>query len=144
MLTRYFTVTQVEQKRSLIQNIVLERVGAMEKAGPPVDLVRMFALPVPAIVICDFLGVARTERDGFEVPSRIIADIFGTTTDAKKAANRDLYAFAWRVIEEKRARPGDDLLSEVILTGDLSDDELKGLVRLLFPSLDPRPRQAQI
>lgn len=92
----------------------------------------MFALPVPAILICDFLGVARTERDGFEVPSRIIADIFGTTTDEKKSANRDLYAFTWRVIEEKRARPGDDLLSEVILTGDSSDDVLNGLVRLLF------------
>src|SRR5262249_485944 len=36
------------------------------------------------------------------------------------------------VIDEKRARPGDDLLSEVISGGELNDDELKGLVFFLF------------
>jgi cytochrome P450 len=104
----------------------------MEAAGPPVDFVRMFALPVPSMAICEIFGVPPSNRDRFENPMEIMFDYQGTTPEEKKVATREFYDFAWSVIEEKRARPGDDLLSEVLSTGELNADELKGIVMLLF------------
>jgi cytochrome P450 len=132
MLTKYFTVAQVEQKRPAVERIVAEHVRMLKDAGPPVDFVRMFALPVPSTVLCDFFGVASSNRESFERPAETIADTLGASLEEKRAANDALYAFAWKVIEEKRERPRQDLISDVIATGELSDDELKGLVRLLF------------
>jgi cytochrome P450 len=132
MLTKYFTVAQVEQRRPAIERTVAERVEAMKDATPPTDFVRMFALPVPSTVLCDFFGVASNDRESFEKPAEVIADTLGVPVEEKRAANDALYTFAWRVIEEKRARPQEDPISEVIASGELTDNQLKGLVRLLF------------
>jgi cytochrome P450 len=132
LLTRYFTVRQAERHREAIEQIVAEQLDAIEEAGPPVDFVEMFSLPVPSIVICHLLGIPAEERYRFEDPSRVIADVAGTTPQQKKEGMHEFYDFAWSVIEEKRAHPGDDLLSEIISSGGLSDDELKGIVFLLF------------
>jgi cytochrome P450 len=132
LMTRYFTVRRVAALRPAIERIVEERLGAMEEAGPPVDFVRTFALPVPSMAICEVFGVPSGIRDRFEKPTEIAVDYQGTTPEEKKAAMREFYDFAWSIIEEKRARPGDDLLSEVLATGELNADELKGIVMLLF------------
>jgi cytochrome P450 len=132
LLTSYFTVRRVGERRDALQRIVAERLDAMQEAGPPVDFVQTFALPVPSMAICHLLGVPTSERHRFEEPTERMADLHGTTPAEKKAAAQDFYAYGWSVVEEKRARPGDDLLSEVIATGQLNDDELKGLVFLLF------------
>jgi cytochrome P450 len=131
-LTRYFTVRQVEQKRSGVERIVNDRLSAMEEAGPPVDFVGMFALPVACLTLCELLGVPGTESENFERPSEVIADTFGTTLAEKQAAVEEFYEFAWSIITEKRAHPGDDPLSDLITTGGLSDDQLKGTTLLLF------------
>jgi cytochrome P450 len=122
----------VAERRPAIEHIVAARLRAMEEAGPPVDFVQMFALPVSVMVICDVLGVPTSEHRRFEGPEEIITDTHGTTLEEKKEAVRDFYEFAWSVIQRKRVRPGDDLLSELISTGELNDDELKGVVMQLF------------
>lgn len=131
-LTRYFTVRQVEAKRPTIERIVNEQLDAMEAAGPPVDFVHTFALPVASMTLCDLLGVSADVSENFERPSEIISDVLGATFAEKQAAMADFYEFAWSVITEKRARPGDDPLSDLIQSGDLTDDQLKGTTFLLF------------
>lgn len=132
LVTPYFTVRRVAERRPAIERIVAERLRAMEEAGPPVDFVRMFALPVPSMELCDTLGVPPSDRHRFEAPTERLIDMEGTTPQEKKEAIRELYEFVWGLIEEKRARPQADLLSELISTGALSDDELKGMAALLF------------
>src|SRR5262249_40389966 len=82
--------------------------------------------------LCDLLGVPAEDRHGFEEPSQRLDDIQGTTPEEKKEAVRDFYDFAWSVIEEKRARPGRDVISEVITKGARKEAELKGRVLPLF------------
>src|SRR5262249_17887778 len=103
-----------------------------EEAAPPVDFVQTFALPVPSMAICKLFGIPATDRSRFEEPSALVGDLSGTTLEQKKEGMRQFYDFAWSVIEEKRGRPGGDLLSELIARGELSDEELKGIVFLLF------------
>ena len=49
-----------------IVEIVDAQLDAMEKAGPPADLVASFALPIPSLVICELLGVPYDDRDDFQ------------------------------------------------------------------------------
>jgi cytochrome P450 len=130
-VTSYFTVRRVEQKRAAVERIVGERLRAMDEAGPPIDFVELFALRVPALSLCDFLGIPPGDSDRFERPTRIIAT-FEAPLDEKKAAMRDFFDFVWSVIEEKRARPTDDPLSDLVWTAELSDNQLKGLIHLLL------------
>jgi cytochrome P450 len=57
MLAPAFTVHQVRRLQPWIQKIVEDHLDAMERAGPPVELVQAFALPIPSLVICELLGV---------------------------------------------------------------------------------------
>ncbi|GII60868.1 hypothetical protein Skr01_09530 [Sphaerisporangium krabiense] len=47
-----FTVRRMRALTERVEQITADHLDAMEKAGPPVDLVTAFAKPVPAIVIC--------------------------------------------------------------------------------------------
>jgi len=50
----------------------------------------------------------------------------------KIAASREFAGYARDVIDQKRAEPGGDLLSELVAGGELSDDELLGVASQLF------------
>ena len=132
LLTRHFTVRRVNEHRAAIERIVAERLDAMEAAGPPADFVQTFAYPVPSIMICELLGVPPHERHRFEHADRVLFDFTGSTPEEKLQVMRDTYDWIWSVIERKRAEPADDLLSELIVAGDLSEDELTGLAFVLF------------
>ncbi len=51
MMTRDFTFRRAEAMRPQIQELVDGFLDDMIEAGPPADLVRDFALPVPSLVI---------------------------------------------------------------------------------------------
>jgi len=132
LLTPYFTVRRAQERRADVERIVASRLEAMAEAGPPADFVQMFALPVPSMTICELLGVPDDDRDRFERPTQILSDLAGTTPDEKRCAMDAFYDYVRGVVEQKRARPGDDLLSDVIATGGLNDDELAGTAFFLF------------
>src|SRR5918997_4118836 len=66
MLTGEFTVRRMKRLEPRIHEIVDQHLDAMETAGPPVDLVESFALPIPSLVICELLGVPYEDREGFQ------------------------------------------------------------------------------
>ena len=57
MLTPEFTIRRMKRLGRRIVEIVDAQLDAMEKPGPPTDLVASFALPIPSLVICELLGV---------------------------------------------------------------------------------------
>jgi cytochrome P450 len=130
--TGYLTVRRVAEHREAVEGVVAACLDGMEEAGRPVDLVEMFAYPVPSLVLCDLLGVARSERARFERPTGVLVDYAGSSPEQKKLAMDEFYAYIRGVIEEKRVQPGDDMLSELIAIGELSDDELAGVAFFLF------------
>jgi cytochrome P450 len=127
----YFTVRAVSEQEEAIEQIVSGRLDAMEEAGAPVDLVPVFALPLSSFTICDVLGVPHADRERFERPSAVLADP-RASAEEKRAALMDFSAYCRQVVAEKRESPREDLLSDLISEGELSEDEIVGLARQLF------------
>ncbi len=65
MLVPSFTLKRTAALRRRIQETVDRLLDAVERQGPPTELVSAFALPVPSMVICALLGVPYADRDFF-------------------------------------------------------------------------------
>ncbi|MEU3166242.1 cytochrome P450 [Streptosporangium sp. NPDC006930] len=130
-LTAQFTVRRMKQLEPRIREITEERLDAMEKAGPPQDLVKEFALPIPSLVICELLGVPYADRDEFQRSTAVLLNLESSVEDIR-ATIVGFSAFFARLIEAKRADPTDDLLSGLIAGGELTDEELGNVGFLLL------------
>ena len=125
MLTRDFTFRRIDAMRPQIQEIVDRYLDAMLAAGPPADLVRAFALPVPSLVIAHLLGVPSDDIDLFHHYTTVGLD--GRTSDKEKArAFGEMFTYIAELVERRRREPGDDLLSRLVtdhvLNGDISPE----------------------
>jgi cytochrome P450 len=128
----YFTVRRIDEHTNAVERIVDARLDAMEKAGPPIDLVDAFALPVASATICELLGVPHEDGERFLRPSAVLMAGSETTAAEKQAAMAEFYDYVRDVLEERRRQRRRDLLSELVAAGELSDDELTGLAFVLF------------
>ncbi|WP_369386653.1 cytochrome P450 [Streptomyces sp. CG1] len=138
LLTRYFTVRRMRALAPRIEQIVADRLDAMESGGPPADLVRAFALPIPSLVICELLGVPYTDRGMFQGWTSTLLRL-DVTDDEAFAARDALQDYMLDLVAAKRAHHDDALLSRLIAGEDqngsdiaLSDEELAGIGRLLL------------
>ena len=135
LLTSDFTVRRMEALRPRIQGIVDGLIDDMLAGPRPVDLVRVFSLPLPSLVICELLGVPYADRDFFHRASRTIIAQDVTPEDAVKATD-DLLAYLDDLVDRKDAEPADDLLgrltAEQLRTGAMSRAEIASMGLLLL------------
>lgn len=123
MMTSNFTFRRCESMRPQIQDMVDHYLGQMIEHGPPADLVREFALPVPSMVIALLLGVPPEDLELFQFNTTKGLD--QRSTDAEKGqAFGAMYAYIEELVERKAREPGDDLISrlvtEYVATGQLN------------------------
>ncbi|RSO48038.1 cytochrome P450 [Streptomyces sp. WAC 06725] len=130
LLTGKFTVRRMRQLSERVEQFTHECLDAMEQAGPTVDLVEAFARPVPALMICELLGVPYADRDRFQ---EHVATLFDQAADAEArgAAFAAVGQFIGELVAAKRAEPTDDLLSD-LTTSDLTEEELIGVGGVLL------------
>ena len=135
MVTGAFTMRRIEGMRPGIQRIVDELIDQMLAGPAPADLVEVFALPVPSLVICQLLGVPYADHDFFQRVSRTLINR-QTPAETAREAQDELLGYLDHLIERKLASPGDDLLSRVaaerVATGELSRRELAAMGVLLL------------
>ena len=133
MLTPEFTIRRMKRLQPRIVEIVDGALDEMEKAGPPVDLVANFALPIPSLVICELLGVPYDDRDDFQHRSARQLD-FSVPIPERIALQRQGRAYMASLVERSRRNPGKDILGMLVREhGDeLTDDELVGVASLLL------------
>jgi len=135
MATATFTIKRVEALRPAIQQIVDDLIDQMLAGPTPVDLVQVFALPVPSLVICHLLGVPYTDHDFFQRTSKILVNQ-GSPPEVTRQAQNTLNAYLDRLITDKLAHPSDDLLSRLahqqVRTGELTQRELVKMAGLLL------------
>ncbi|MFG2739655.1 cytochrome P450 [Streptomyces chartreusis] len=125
-----FTVRRMRLLTERIEQITADCLDAMEKAGPPTDLVTAFAKPIPTIVICELLGVPYEDRGSFQ--EQIDTFMGGATSDEELiAAYTATQEYLAQLVAAKRANPTDDVLSE-LTDSDLTDEELKGISLILL------------
>jgi cytochrome P450 len=133
MLTAEFTIRRMKLLEPRIAEIVDAQLESMEKAGPPVDLVANFALPIPSLVICELLGVPYDDRDDFQQRSARQLDLSIPIAE-RLELQRQSRAYMGSLVERARQQPGEDILGMLVREhGDeLTDDELIGIAGLLL------------
>ncbi|MFF2807352.1 cytochrome P450 [Streptomyces sp. NPDC058000] len=130
LLMGKFTVRRMRELTSRVEQITAEHLDAMERQGPPVDLVTAYAHPIPALMICELLGVPYADRERFQHHVVAMTSTDGTVEE-QYAAMTALQEFVGELVLAKRARPTDDLLSDLTST-DLTDEELAGIGSFLL------------
>jgi cytochrome P450 len=122
MLTGNFTFRRAEAMRPHIQEMVDHYLDEMIGNGPPADLVRDFALPVPSLVIALLLGVPPEDLGLFQHSAAVGLD--PKSSDEEKAqAFGEGYAYIQELVQRKEREPGDDLISRLI-TGYVATGQL--------------------
>ncbi|WP_067170672.1 cytochrome P450 [Microtetraspora niveoalba] len=125
-----FTVRRMRQLTERVEQITADHLDAMEKAGPPVDLVTAFAKPIPVIVICELLGVPYEDRGSFQ--DQIDSFLGGEGSEEEQiAAYTATQHYLAELVAAKRANPTDDVLSD-LTDSDLTDEELRGISLILL------------
>jgi cytochrome P450 len=111
---------------------LLDELAARD--GDVIDLLDRYARPLPIAVICELLGVPVADREWI----RDTVYAYDERTEHERV-ERELAAYFTELIAAKRAEPGDDLVSALVLARDdaggagntLTGDELLGTVFLL-------------
>ncbi|MEV1175735.1 cytochrome P450 [Nonomuraea sp. NPDC049784] len=131
LITGQFTVRRMRELEPRIEEITAGRLDAMERLGPPLDLVESFALPIPSLVICELLGVPYRDRERFQRDTAVIASLDASAEHAG-AATADIARYLHELVLRKRSKPADDLISGLIEGGELTDEELTGVAVMLL------------
>jgi cytochrome P450 len=133
LVAKAFTARAIARLRPHIERIVDELLDTLPTATP-VDLIEAFALPLPIRVICLLLGIPDRDRDKFAAwtqPFVTQAD----PDDVQRAAAATA-EYLTGLITDKRAQPGDDVVSRLVRAADdgdtLGPDELLAMLFLLI------------
>lgn len=141
LLNRGFNQHLLQRMRPRVQQLINELIDQFD-TGEPVNFMRQFAHPLPAIVIAEVLGVDVRDRGDFIVWSDALAEFFGDpapTLDGALAAQAGLVAlqeYFRAVLPGRRRDPGEDVVSLLLAAeedGDvLTTEELLAQCTLLL------------
>ncbi|MFF2083287.1 cytochrome P450 [Nocardia sp. NPDC058176] len=134
LLSGRFTARRIQLLTERVAQLSTECLDAMERHGGPLDLVTSFAQPIPALTICELLGVPETDRDRFQHLVTTLVAVLNdpdTPLDQGIAALEETQEYMRDLVAAKRSAPTDDLLGDLTTT-DLASSELTGIGVLLL------------
>lgn len=144
-VSKAFTLSSMKRLRPRIEQVTDQLLDAMD-GQDVVDLVTAFAAPLPLVLICELFGIpAEDQHDIERWSTRLIGS--GHPADEVAKAGLKFSEYAEKLIETRRAHPGDDLVSELVQITDaedgrLSQDELVAMIFVLVAAgLDTPMRQ---
>lgn len=116
LVSQAFTVRKIDGMRARVQELTDVLLDRMRQQGPPADLVRHLAAPLPAIVICELLGFPAADHDELRRWCDRITTVSGGGLD--QSAWQELGAYINGMVEAKHAGPGlrpdADVLSTLV------------------------------
>jgi cytochrome P450 len=121
-----FTPRAINGLRGGIERVVSACLDRVADRGT-MDVVADLALPVPSTVICEMMGVPVADREKFTVwtaeathgLARLLAP--PEVLDRAQTAAMSLAAYFMELIEDRRQRPTDDILSTLIRAEEAGD-----------------------
>jgi cytochrome P450 len=105
------------------------------------DMLKALAVPLPTMVIAEMLGILTDDLPQFKLWSDHVSRTLEPmiTPDELKLvqrSNKELAAYFEGIIEQRRAEPRDDLVSQLIVAEEAGDqlthDDLKVTLRLIL------------
>lgn len=141
IVARDFTPRAVASWATTIERLTKTALEPLIGAGP-IDFVKTVSGPLPVKVIASVLGIPREDHEQFRTWSDGVVEGFspGSSSDESIASRVtkplwELQAYFARLIEERRARPQDDLVTKLLQPsedGRLSETELLWFLLLLL------------
>ena len=121
IVSRAFTPKQLQRVLDSVDRICDEVIDEISEQGE-VDLVETISQPFPLLVICDMMGIPRTEYATVLRATNVILgagdpEILGGREDILGAlieAGMELTSLMHQLAEERRAHPADDLTSALV------------------------------
>ncbi len=120
----------------LIGPLAEETIAAFAGRGHA-ELVRELTFPFPVQVIARILGLPHRDYPMFQELAFTLTSV-GAGYRASRQASDQLGAYLLPIVRDRRARPADDLISELAIAEidgqALTDDEIVSYLRLLLPA----------
>lgn len=132
VVAKYFTPSRLNALRPRIEQIARELLEGLP-AGEPLDAIGSYARPLSVTCLSEMLGVPPDARGAF--PSWETAILTAPSKPEVEEAARQMQSFAGEMIALKRAKPKDDLLTDVVeagAAGVLDAAELVSMITLLL------------
>ncbi|WP_212912686.1 cytochrome P450 [Streptomyces sp. TS71-3] len=125
LVSKAFTPRTVERLRPYVRALADDLVDGLLADGGG-DLVAALAEPLPVAVIAEMLGVPESDRPLLRPWSAAIVGMYELNPTAEAAARavraaEEFSGYLAGLIAERRARPGDDLVSALIAAHDDED-----------------------
>lgn len=121
LLAPSLTAARMERLRPRVEALVDGLLDELEHDGPPADFHTLVAFPLPALVVCELLGVPGEDRDDFR-RWQLEAKQMSKPAVARGGL-QSLWRYLGTLIERKRWVPGADLVSDLLAAAE-SDDKL--------------------
>ncbi len=138
LVTKVFTARSVAALAPRIEDLAQRQLDTLDQEF---DLLTDFAQPYSIAVICTLLGIPQDNAQQLLDWSHAIVKMyeFATPETEKRAADTaagDFIDYVREVIADRRARPADDLITELVTVSDagdtLTEDEIIGTVIVLL------------
>jgi cytochrome P450 len=136
LVSKAFTPRLIERLRGRIETLSEELLDVMERKGGA-ELVGDYALPIPATVIAELLGVPAEDRRKFHRWSGKLVSVSSGRDMLRALPSAMAFTrYLRKIIDRRRVEPGDDLLTALVRAeeeGDkLSEDEVLAMAFLLL------------
>ncbi|MFG3197603.1 cytochrome P450 [Streptomyces sp. NPDC048208] len=135
LVAQALTPRRVELMRERIEKLTQDLLEALPEGGETVDLKAAFAYPLPMYVVAELMGIEEASLPRLKV---LFEKFFSTQTPPAEvvATLTELAGIMAATVTAKRAEPGDDLTSALILAsadGDhLTDEEIIATLQLMI------------
>ncbi|TLS41799.1 cytochrome P450 [Streptomyces montanus] len=117
---RAFTPRAIARWRPWVAGVVETLLDRFAEQPQPADIIEGFTRPLPVSVICRLMGLDHVDRESIRHWSDHALSGGAHTAEEVGRAMREFGEFAAQLIAERRAAPGDDLVSELVAAGDAS------------------------
>ena len=137
LVHKAFTPRLVERLRERVQSLTEELIAAAERRGR-MDLIADYALPIPATIIAEMLGVPASDRHRFHRWSRVIVASNPSGWRMVRAIPSAIAFLRYirKLVKARRSSPRDDLVTALVQAEEegarLDEDELVSMVFLLL------------
>ena len=135
LVNQAFTPKAVDALAPRISQLTDELLDRIASTGTA-DLIARLAYPLPVIVIAELMGIPPADRDRFKQWSDVIVSQTraGAENADHHATNVEMTGYFLDLIEQRRSRPGNDLISS-LLSAEIDGQKLSVAELLGFCSL---------
>jgi cytochrome P450 len=136
LLAPSFSARRMAELRPRVRELAGGLFDELARRTPPADFHELVSFPMPALVICDLLGVPYEDREDFRRWSDEAADM--TDPERSRSGLARLRSYMSALLDRKRRQPAEDVISDLArsqeqLQGAFDDEHVTTLAAgLLF------------